>query len=111
MYPGGAVLVIEKGRSDQLSADRAAFLFFMGDTVRKRISEPLSSRSWTRYGEDIVGAVLLCMSCGGVFTMKSRLSLKPGRKGTKKLVEQYGTSLLYVRYRYDEVRGVRLKSV
>jgi hypothetical protein len=43
--------------------------------------------------------------------MKSRLNLKPGQKGTKKLVEIYGTSLLYVRYRYDEERGVRLKTV
>lgn len=43
--------------------------------------------------------------------MKSRLNLKPGQKGTKKLVEQYGRSLLYVRYRYDEARGVRLKTV
>jgi hypothetical protein len=43
--------------------------------------------------------------------MKSRLNLKPGQKGTKKLVEMYGTSLLYVRYRYDEDRGVRLKTV
>lgn len=43
--------------------------------------------------------------------MKSRLNLKPGQKGTKKLVEQCGRSLLYVRYRYDEHRGVRLKTV
>jgi hypothetical protein len=43
--------------------------------------------------------------------MKSRLNLKPGQKGTKKLVEEYGKSLLYVRYRYDEKRGVRLKTV
>lgn len=43
--------------------------------------------------------------------MKSRLNLKPGQKGTKKLVEQYVKSLLYVRYRYDESRGVRLKTV
>ena len=43
--------------------------------------------------------------------MKSRLNLKPGQKGTKKLVEEYGSSLLYVRYRYDESRGVRLKTV
>jgi hypothetical protein len=43
--------------------------------------------------------------------MKSRLNLKPGQKGTKKLVAQYGKSLLYVRYRYDENRGVRLKTV
>jgi hypothetical protein len=43
--------------------------------------------------------------------MKSRLNLKPGQKGTKQLTEQYGEKLLYVRYRYDEVRGVRLKTV
>jgi hypothetical protein len=43
--------------------------------------------------------------------MKSRLNLKPGQKGTRKLVEKYGKSLLYVRYRYDEGRGVRLKTV
>ncbi len=43
--------------------------------------------------------------------MKSRLNLKPGQKGTKHLVEKYGKALLYVRYRYDEYRGVRLKTV
>lgn len=43
--------------------------------------------------------------------MKSRLSLKPGQKGTKLLTERFGSSLLYVRYRYDEKRGVRLKTV
>ncbi len=43
--------------------------------------------------------------------VKSRLNLKPGQKGTKKLVERFGKSLLYVRYRYDESRGVRLKTV
>ena len=43
--------------------------------------------------------------------MNSRLNLKPGQKGTKKLVEIYGTSLLYVRYLYDEERGIRLKTV
>lgn len=43
--------------------------------------------------------------------MKSRKHLKPGQKGTKRLVEKYGDSLLCVRYRYDEIRGVRLKTV
>ena len=43
--------------------------------------------------------------------MKSRLNLKPGQKGTKRLTAQYGERLLYVRYRYDEERGVRLKTV
>jgi hypothetical protein len=38
--------------------------------------------------------------------MKSHCHLKPGQKGTKRLVEQYGESLLRVRYRYDETRGV-----
>jgi len=43
--------------------------------------------------------------------MKSRLNLKPGQKGTKHLVEKYGTSLLYVRYRYDEDKGIRQTTV
>ena len=43
--------------------------------------------------------------------MKSYNHLKPGQKGTKRLVEQYGDALLCVRYRYDERRGIRLKTV
>ena len=43
--------------------------------------------------------------------MKSTKHLKPGQKGTKRLTEKYGDSLLCVRYRYDEKRGVRLKTV
>jgi len=43
--------------------------------------------------------------------MKSRLNLKAGQDGTKKLVEKYGNALLYVRYRYDEVKGLRLRTV
>ena len=43
--------------------------------------------------------------------MKTRLSLKPGQKGTKKLVDEYGENLICVRYRYDEKRKIRLKTV
>jgi hypothetical protein len=43
--------------------------------------------------------------------MKTHTSLKPGQKGTKRLVEQYGKALLCVRYRLDTIRGVRLKTV
>ena len=43
--------------------------------------------------------------------MKTQTHLHPGQKGTKRLVEKYGDSLLCVRYRYDEKRGVRLKTV
>ena len=43
--------------------------------------------------------------------MKTQTHLKPGQKGTKHLVEKYGESLLCVRYRYDEKRCVRLKTV
>ena len=43
--------------------------------------------------------------------MRSRLNLKPGQKGTKRLVEKYGKALLDVRYRYDEIRGVRLSDI
>jgi len=43
--------------------------------------------------------------------MKSYSHLKPGQNGTKRLLARYGKALLCVRYRYDAVRGVRLKSV
>ncbi len=39
------------------------------------------------------------------------LSIKPGRSGTKKLVEQYGERLVCVRYRYDEEKRKRYKTV
>ncbi len=43
--------------------------------------------------------------------MTARLKLKPGQKGTKSLLEQYGDSLVCVRYRYDSTNLVRLKTV
>lgn len=44
-------------------------------------------------------------------SMKARLTLQPGQDGTRKLVEEYGDRLLYVRYRYDPVRKRRVKTV
>lgn len=43
--------------------------------------------------------------------MKSYAHLKPGQDGTKRLVEKYGDALLCVRYRFDEVRGMKVKTV
>ena len=43
--------------------------------------------------------------------MKSYCHVKPGQNGAKRLTEQYGDALLCVRYRYDESRKVRLKTV
>ena len=43
--------------------------------------------------------------------MKTQTHLKPGQKGTKRLVEKHGDTLLCVRYRNDESRGVRLETV
>ncbi len=43
--------------------------------------------------------------------MKTRLNLKPGQRGTKKLSELYGDQLVCVRYRYDEKIGKRYKTV
>ncbi len=43
--------------------------------------------------------------------MNTRLTLKPGQRGTKKLVDEYGDRLLYVRYRYDPKRKRRFKTV
>jgi hypothetical protein len=39
------------------------------------------------------------------------LHLKPGQKGTKHLVEQYGGRVVCVRYRYDAIRRKRVKTV
>ena len=44
-------------------------------------------------------------------SMKTRLSLRPGQRGAKKLAAQYGDRLVCVRYRYDEKRKKRLKTV
>ena len=43
--------------------------------------------------------------------METRVTLKPGSKGTKKLVTQFGERLVCVRYRYDAVAQVRYKTV
>lgn len=40
-----------------------------------------------------------------------RLHLKPGQRGTKRLLAQYGDRLICVRYRYDLQRKKRLKTV
>jgi hypothetical protein len=37
--------------------------------------------------------------------MKTRVKLKPGQKGTKRLTGEYGDSLVCVRYRYDAETG------
>ncbi len=41
----------------------------------------------------------------------TRKKLKPGQNGTKKIFSIYGDRLLCVRYRYDAIRQVRLKTI
>jgi hypothetical protein len=43
--------------------------------------------------------------------METRLTLKPGQKGTKRFVARYGDQLVRVRYRYDPERNVRYTAV
>lgn len=43
--------------------------------------------------------------------MKALVKLKPGQKGTKKLVAQYGDALICVRYRYDVAAHKQFKTV
>ena len=43
--------------------------------------------------------------------METRVTLKPGDKGTKSMVERFGERLICVRYRYDAARRVRYKTV
>ena len=42
--------------------------------------------------------------------LRTRLTLKPGRPGTKQLLAEYGDRLLCVRYRYDDERHLRYKT-
>ncbi len=43
--------------------------------------------------------------------MQIRSTVHPGQRGAKKLLTQYGDRLVCVRYRYDEQRQKRLKTV
>ena len=43
--------------------------------------------------------------------MKTRLILKSGQPGTKRLVKKYGEALLCVRFKYDAEKRQRLKTV
>jgi hypothetical protein len=43
--------------------------------------------------------------------MEAYAHLKPGQNRTRRLKEKYGAALLCVRYRYDEIRNVKLKTV
>lgn len=43
--------------------------------------------------------------------MITRLKLKPGQKGTKRLQAEHGDALVCVRYRYDAARRKRIKTV
>jgi hypothetical protein len=43
--------------------------------------------------------------------MEARATLRPGQKGTKKLVTRFGDRLICVRYRYDTMRRKRFTTV
>ncbi len=43
--------------------------------------------------------------------MITKLKLKPGQRGTKKLAAEYGDALVCVRYRYDNAKKVRHKTI
>ena len=43
--------------------------------------------------------------------MIAKATLRPGQKGTKRLLEKYGDRLVCVRYRYDSVSGKRYTTV
>lgn len=43
--------------------------------------------------------------------MRTKLTLQPGQRGTKRLLRMYGDRLVCVRYRYDIQRKRRVKTV
>ena len=60
--------------------------------ARRAVREPGARGMWSR-------------------AVRTRLHLKPGQRGTKQLLAQYGDRLVCVRYRYDAQRGKRFKTV
>lgn len=43
--------------------------------------------------------------------LRTRLTLRPGQPGTRKLVEEYGARVVCIRYRYDAATKKRYKTV
>jgi hypothetical protein len=43
--------------------------------------------------------------------METRATMRPGQKGTKKLVRRFGERLIFVRYRYDAAHRKRFTTV
>jgi len=43
--------------------------------------------------------------------MRTGLKLRPGQRGTKKLLAQCGDRLVCIRYRYDEEKKKRFKTI
>jgi hypothetical protein len=43
--------------------------------------------------------------------MEARVTLRPGQRGTKKLVQRFGDRLICVRYRYDGTKRTRFTTV
>ncbi len=43
--------------------------------------------------------------------MKTIKKINPGKKGTKKLIEEYGDKLVCVRYRHDPKNNRKLKTI
>ena len=43
--------------------------------------------------------------------MSNTVTLRPGARGTRQLVQKYGNKLICVRYRYDKEKQQRVKTV
>ena len=66
------------------------------------VAAPCTARLAVREPADHAGQSLIS---------RTRLHLKPGQKGTKQLLAQYGDLLVCVRYRYNTLRKNRFKTV
>ena len=73
---------------------------------------PLSySVLFERHRSGVASAVHEPNPTGPSTAARVRLHLKPGQKGTKQLLAQYGDRLICVRYRYHAQRKKRFKAV
>jgi hypothetical protein len=71
----------------------------MGDEKAVSVSQALTVRPFT-----------FLRSMPMLKHMKEHKHLKPGENGKLRLVEKFGDTLLCVRYRYDAIRDMRIKT-
>jgi hypothetical protein len=88
--------------------DRIAPVYFLSAALSELLHLLTTRRNFSLRTAVSIGEHLFV---GEAAAVRTRLILRPGQRGTKQLVAQYGDKLVCVRYRYDAQRRKRYKTV